>query len=423
MVLEASKDAVGLENRVRGEIRSLIARKPAILSSRFESPTLFTVATPISVEVIGHDLRKLRIASEAVKERLEQIPDIRDVRSTLSRGNTEVVVRFDRDRLAQLGLDIGDASRALTAMVQGEVPTRYAEREKKIDIRVRLDPNEIEGVRRLRQVDLSKTGAAPIPLESVATLDLLEGPSEIRRIGGRRGAEVQGTPSGLDLGRVQGQVETALSDLVLPQDIELRLSGQKEEMERSQNSMLQALALAIFLVYVVMAAQFESLVQPLVIIFTVPLALVGVVLGLDLLDIPLSVVVFLGSIMLAGIVVNNAIVMLDRINQERATGKALRQAILDGAQVRLRPVLMTTLTTVLGLLPLTGWVSLPLFGGAGEGVELRAPMAIAVISGLIFSTVLTLVVIPVAYSFVVRDRKPASEGAGGASLVPASPAD
>lgn len=404
VVLAKNTNMEALEERVRGRIRALLRKEPAVLSSRFQTPTLFTIATPISVEIYGHDLRALRQATDQVQSVLRRIPEIRDVRATLARGNTEVVIRFDRERLAQLGLDIGEASRRLAAMVQGEVPTRFPELEKKIDIRVRLDPAELEGVTNLEQLDLAIAGGAPILLGSIAELELLEGPSEIRRLGGRRAAEVQGSVTGLDVGSVQASLANALGAIDLPDGVEIELGGQREEMEQSRSSMIQALLLAIFLVYVVMAAQFESLLQPLIILFTVPLALTGVVFALDLLDTPVSVVVFLGVIMLAGIVVNNAIVLLDRINQERDSGKPVLDAVLDGARIRLRPVLMTTTTTVLGLLPLTGWITLRLFGGAGEGVELRAPMAVTVIAGLLFSTVLTLVVIPCVYSLVTRQK-------------------
>ncbi|HVS18756.1 MAG TPA: efflux RND transporter permease subunit, partial [Planctomycetota bacterium] len=159
------------------------------------------------------------------------------------------------------------------------------------------------------------------------------------------------------------------------------------------------------LVYVVMACQFESLLQPLIILITAPLALVGVAFALDLLGIPLSVIVFIGLIMLAGIVVNNAIVLVDRINQKRAAGMGLEDAILEAGRSRLRPILMTTSTTVIGLLPLTGWLAgLPLVGalGSGEGAEIRAPMAVTVIAGLTVSTLLTLLVIPVVYASVAR---------------------
>jgi HAE1 family hydrophobic/amphiphilic exporter-1 len=216
----------------------------------------------------------------------------------------------------------------------------------------------------------------------------------------------------MDLGGLGERIETALADMVTPPEVTVTIGGQKREMDAGTRNLQQALLLAIFLVYVVMATQFESLIQPFVILFSVPLAAVGVILALDLLSIPVSVVVLIGAILLAGIVVNNAIVLVDRINQGRAKGMDSIAAATEAGSARLRPILMTTATTVLGLLPLTGWLeSIPILGmvGAGEGSELRAPMAIAVIAGLSMSTLLTLLVIPVVYSLFVRDTDKGKE--------------
>ncbi len=185
-----------------------------------------------------------------------------------------------------------------------------------------------------------------------------------------------------------------LDEMSWPRGFSYTLSGQNKEMETSMNSLIFALILAVFLVYVVMASQFESLIHPFVIMFTIPLALIGVVFILWLLSVPLSVVVFLGLIMLAGIVVNNAIVLVDYINRLRANGMNKIDAIVTAGSVRLRPILMTTATTVLGLLPMAL--------GLGEGAEIRTPMAITVVAGLISSTVLTLLVIPTVYALVDR---------------------
>jgi HAE1 family hydrophobic/amphiphilic exporter-1 len=246
----------------------------------------------------------------------------------------------------------------------------------------------------------------------VAEVTTVQGPAEIRRVGNSRAVVLEAASTGLDLGNTARSIEAALADLAVPDDVLVELGGQKREMDEAQTSMRFALLLAIFLVYVVMAAQFESLLQPLVILLTVPLAGVGVVHALKLLEIPLSVVVFIGLIMLAGIVVNNAIVLVDRINQNRARGLETNDAIVEAGRARLRPILMTTTTTVLGLLPLTGWLAgVPAIGalGSGEGAELRAPMAVAVVTGLVASTLLTLVVIPTVYSLVTRlERRTAS---------------
>lgn len=409
VVLAPNRDQAREEIRVKALCRSILEEEPRVQAYRFQNPSIFTFRQPIEVEVLGFDLLALRQAAEKVMERLQGIPNLSDLRSTLARGNTELRIRFDREKLAQAGIDITTAAKGLAAQVQGEVPTRFSERDKKIDIRVRLDPEQIQGIQSLRNLNLSSKGDAPVLLSTVAQLGLREGPSEVRRIGGRRGATVSGQVQGLAMSSVQAKVEEALAGMELPPGIELRMGSQKEAMEKSSNSMLGALLLAIFLVYVVMAAQFESLLQPLIILFTVPMAAIGVLFSLALLHIPLSVVVFLGAIMLAGIVVNNAIVLIDRINQEREAGKETYTAIVDGCRVRLRPVLMTTLTTVLGLLPLTGWLPLQgLFGTSGEGTELRGPMAVTVITGLVSATLLTLILVPIVYSFLPR-RAPALE--------------
>ena len=392
------------EERVRAAIREVVRDTPEIQSYRFERPSILSFAAPMIVEVLGQDLVALRQVCAEVQQALSAIPGLRDVRSTLQRGNPELAIKLDRDKLAALGLEPDKVTDVLRAKILGEVPTRFTERERKIDIRVRMDREKIGNLQSLLQINVNPDGRPTVPLLSVAEVQRMEGPSEIRRIGNLRGAEVQAALVGFDLGTIQSRVVEALAELSLPRGIEVRLGGQKDDLEQSRNSLTLALLLAVFLVYIVMASQFESLVQPLVILVSLPFALIGVVGVLDFLDIPLSVVVFLGAIVLAGIVVNNAIILLDQINRQRAAGIAKAEAIVRGAQTRLRPVLMTTLTTVLGLLPLTGWLgAIPLLGGSSEGIELRAPMAITVITGLITSTLLTLVVVPVIYS--MSDRR------------------
>ena len=236
-------------------------------------------------------------------------------------------------------------------------------------------------------------------MNSIAELSVGEGPSEIRRIDGNRVALVQANIGGGSLGAAVGEVERLLEQgLEWPDYMDYVITGQNREWERSRSSLFLALGLSLFLVYVIMASQFESLFQPLIIMFTIPMAFVGTVLGLKLLGINLSVVVFLGLIMLAGIVVNNAIVLVDYTNTLRARGMELKDAIVKAGHVRLRPILMTTATTVLGLFPMAL--------GLGEGAEIRTPMAVAVICGLLTSTFLTLLIIPTIYYLfgLVGDR-------------------
>ena len=252
-----------------------------------------------------------------------------------------------------------------------------------------------------------------VPLRSVASIEEIQGPSEIRRIGNTRAVVVTGTSTGLDLGGLGQRIEARLAELSVPEGVSVKLGGQKREMDAALASMRFALYLAIFLVYVVMACQFESIVQPLIIMVAVPLGIVGVIFALELLNVPLSVVVFLGLILLEGIVVNNAIVLIDRINQLRAEGVAALEAVREAGRSRLRPILMTTVASVMGLLPMTGWLGwVPVIGklGSGAGAELRAPMAVTVIAGLSSATLLTLIVIPSIYALLAR-RAPATRSA------------
>ncbi len=402
--MRPDRDRPRQEERVRSAIRDLVLREPRVQNFRFAHPSVLSFEAPLVVEVLGRDLVELRRVCEDVVTALQQIPGLRDVRSTLQRGNPEISLRLDRDKLAALKLDLGAVIKTLQTKILGEVPTRFPELERKIDMRVRLDRADLETTQRLLAVNVNPAGTPVVPLSSIATVHRQEGPSEIRRLGNLRGAEVQATLVGLDLGRTQARVDDALGTLPIPRDIVVRLGGQKDDMAQSLASMRMALLLAIFLVYIVMAAQFESVVQPLVILFTMPLAVVGVVFALEVFAIPISVIVLLGAIVLAGIVVNNAIILIDQINQLRSEGVPKMRAIVEGAHTRLRPVMMTTLATLVGLLPMTGWLaSLPLIGGQPEGLELRAPMAITIIAGLTSSTMLTLLVIPVIYS--LSDRR------------------
>jgi HAE1 family hydrophobic/amphiphilic exporter-1 len=258
------------------------------------------------------------------------------------------------------------------------------------------------------QLIVNPGGAQPIPLSSVADLRIGEGPSEIRRVDGQRVGLIEANIATGSLGEAVRQIRGVLRrEIQWPADTAFFITGQNEEWERSRGSLALALGLSLFLVYVIMAAQFESLLQPLIIMVTIPLAFFGAAVGLALLDVSVSVVVFLGLIILGGIVVNNAIVLVDYANTLRGRGLALRDAIVQAGSVRLRPILMTTATTVLGLVPMAF--------GLGDGAEIRTPMALTVMFGLTSSTVLTLIVIPTLY-YLVEAWKESRLQAPGAVL-------
>ncbi|MFV8753285.1 efflux RND transporter permease subunit [Nannocystaceae bacterium ST9] len=366
-------------------------------------PVLFSFKTPIEVEVRGHDLAELAAATERVRLRLAAMPGLRDVQSSIQPGNPEVQIVYDRDELARLGLDIRKVAELVRAKVQGDEASKFNRRDRKVPIRVRVEGMHEANIDRLRQLAVNPPGIAtlgqanrkpPIPLDAVADIDVGRGPNEIRRIGQQRVGLVTANLEGAGLGSVSADIHAALDELELPAGVTTAVTGQSEEWETSANSLYLALGLSIFLVYVIMASQFESLIHPLIILVSIPLALAGVILALLVLDIPVSVVVFLGVIMLAGIVVNNAIVLVDYVNQLKGRGHPTAEALEIAGKVRLRPILMTTLTTVLGLIPMAA--------GLGDGAEIRQPMAVTVIAGLSMSTLLTLVVIPVLYQLVDR---------------------
>jgi HAE1 family hydrophobic/amphiphilic exporter-1 len=379
-------------------VRRLRARFAAIpdLDARVSRPVLFSFRTPIEVEVHGDDLLELRRQAEVVRRSMASMPQLADVETTQRRGSPEVQVVYDRDLLARYGLNPGDVAARVRDKVQGFEATRYNLKDRRIPIVVRLRMSDRETVEDVRSLIINPGGERPIPLSAVATVELAEGPSEVRRVDGRRVALVTASIAEGSLGSAVVAIKEKLNALEWPSGTTFFMAGQNQEWERSRNSLWLALALSIFLVYVIMAAQFESMWHPLVILFTIPLAFFGTVGTLYLLGISLSIVVVLGMIMLAGIVVNNAIVLVDYINILRRRGAEMREAVVNAGTVRLRPILMTTATTSLGLLPMAL--------GLGDGAELRTPMAIAVISGLLVSTLLTLFVIPVIYALVDRLR-------------------
>ncbi|HIG11162.1 MAG: efflux RND transporter permease subunit [bacterium] len=392
------------EERVLAEVRALFDKHPEVRTLEITRPTPFALAAPVAVEIRGHNLDDLEQVAADVEARLEGIEALFDIQSTQRPGHPEARVVFDREKTLEFGLDLAAVSNLVRDQLLGNVATRFVEGEERIDIRVLGDELLLATLDDVLELKINPSALTPLPLNAVARVELVRGPAEIRRIGNSRAVVLSAESVGLDLQTVNRRITSALADLENPDEVFVELGGQKRELDEGQASMRFALLLAMFLVYVVMASQFESLIQPLIIMLTVPLAGVGVVFALALLSIPLSVVVFIGLILLAGIVVNNAIVLVDRINKKRAAGLDLLEAILEAGHARLRPIFMTTLTTALGLLPLTGWLAgMPILGelGSGEGSEIRAPMAITVIAGLLSSTLLTLIVIPVVYSLVM----------------------
>jgi hydrophobic/amphiphilic exporter-1 (mainly G- bacteria), HAE1 family len=379
---------------VMDKMRGFLLQQAGV-QSKFGQPALFTMATPLEVEISGYNLDELMSYSQKIQTDLMADSRFTDVKSTLQSGNPELKIKFNHAALGQLGLNAADVAKLVAVQIGGEVATKYNIMDRKVDVLVRTQQQQRDSVADIGQIIVNPGAEQAIPLNAVAQIIMSVGPSEITRVGQQRVALLTMNLGYGDLNDAVIAAKLHLNELNLPINMQARVTGQSEEMENSFTSLKFALALAIFLVYLVMASQFESLLHPLLILFTVPLACAGSIYGLYLTSTNVSVVVFIGLIMLAGIVVNNAIVLIDRINQMRSEGLDKAEAIMASAQSRLRPILMTTLTTSLGLLPMAI--------GLGEGAEIRAPMAITVIYGLSFATLLTLFFIPVIYSLF--DRK------------------
>jgi HAE1 family hydrophobic/amphiphilic exporter-1 len=362
---------------------------------QFSRPSLFTFSNPLEVEIAGYDLDRLRKVADAIKTRMLANGRFADIKSTIEAGNPEIQIVFDQERAARLGLQVRDIADRVVASVRGELATRYKWRDKKIDVLVRSVDTRQASLEEVRNLIVNPGSERPVPLIAVADVKLATGPAEIRRSSQERVAIISADLAYGDLGGAKADLRRIVDSVDIPVGLATHVAGQAEEFEEAKTSLIFAFSLAIFLVYLVMASQFESLLHPLVIMFTIPLAVIGAIWALLVTGTTVSVIAALGMIMLAGIVTNNAIVLLDAVNQARARGMDKISALVIAGRTRLRPILITKMTTILGLLPMAL--------GFGEGAEIRAPMAITVIGGLTIATFLTLIVIPVMYATL--DRK------------------
>lgn len=381
------------EAAITERLRDSMQQHPGVQVD-FARPALFSFSTPLEVELRGQDMATLETAGKALAAMLRNNPHYADVKSTVEEGFPEIQIRFDQERAGALGLTTRQIADVVVKKVRGDVATRYSFRDRKIDVLVRAQEGDRASVESIRRLIVNPGSTRPVTLDAVADVVATNGPSEIHRADQTRVAVVSANLRDIDLGGAVREVQDMVAKQPLGAGVGMHIGGQGEELADSARSLIFAFGLAIFLVYLVMASQFESLLHPFVILFTIPLALVGAILALMLTGKPISVVVFIGLILLVGLVTKNAIILIDKVNQLREAGVPKREALVEGARSRLRPIIMTTLCTLFGFLPLAV--------AMGEGAEVRAPMAITVIGGLLVSTLLTLVVIPVVYDLLDR---------------------
>ncbi len=351
---------------------------------------------PVTIEIKGNDLKELERLTRDAQAGLGNIEGVYGIKDDLAEPSPETKIHIDKDMASVYGLSVSDIAQTAIIALKGSVASKFKEKGQEYDIRVRLREKDRNNFTKLGRVQIQSPMGMSVPLGSVATFGIGKGPSEIKRLNQERVVSVYANVYNRPMKDVYSDVEVMIKKLSVPKNYIVKLTGETEEMKASFESMRNAIIAAFVLVYMIMAALFESLWQPFIIMFTVPLSLIGVAWALFLTHTSVSAYVLMGVGILGGIVVNNAIVLIDCTNLFVSKGMSVKEAVIYSSKLRLRPILMTALTTILGLTPMA-------FLG-GEGAELRAPMAITVMGGLLAATFLTLVVIPTLYLGFVETR-------------------
>lgn len=354
----------------------------------------------VQVELRGYDLDTAETLAQTIRDRMVTVPGIADVNLSRLEGRPEQNVRFDRERMASLGIGVAGVSRAIQSSIGGARAGVFREQGDEVDIIVRLRPEDRLNVQDIDNISVRAADGQVVPVSSLVTTTYDRGPTDIRRINGQRVTYINANlESGVALGDAVQAIQSELSSMTLPDGFSVVYGGEYEEQIKAQRDFVMAIVMALILIYMVMAAQFERFLDPLIVMFSVPLAFIGVVPTLLLTGTTLNMQSFMGIVMLIGIVVNNAIVLVDYINlMRREEQMPVVDAVIKAGRLRLRPILITTLTTVLGLFPLAV--------GIGAGAEMQASLARVVIGGLAASTLITLVFIPIVYVAAndLRDR-------------------
>ncbi|MEX0692761.1 MAG: efflux RND transporter permease subunit [Gemmatimonadales bacterium] len=365
----------------------IFARPPRIRGLRTN-----TADADVAVTLQGDDLREMERLSVDVVNRLRGLPGIESVQPNTEEASPQVSITVDRERAADMGLDVAAVGQTVRTALDGAVPTRFQTGSQEYDIRVRLPREQLTNVEDLGSIAMFSGRDRPVYLRDVATIRLATGPTSINRQNQNRIVRITADVNTdvATVGEAAATVRSALRDMPLPEGMTMAVGGEEEAIRENQRNLMIVILLAVFLVFVVLAVQYESVKNPLVILVAVPLSLVGVTAAIWITGLPLSAPVMLGVVLLAGIVVNNAILLVEYVELARKErGATPVEAVIEAGTVRLRPILMTTSTTVLGMSPLAV--------GMGQGSELMRPLAVTVVGGLLVGMVLTLFVVPCAY--------------------------
>ena len=386
------KDRKRSVDEIADEVRSLTKDIPGAEISVTGSNFMVGLSgsAPISIDISGDDLEQLESMANDFVEIVRSVDGTREVTHSVEEGYPEAQIVINRNKASMYGLNMMTISNTLRTAVQGSVATKYKVDGTEIDVRIQYDSSKLEYLKDIKDISVTSPLGMSIPLSELADISISKSPESIMRTNQKRTVTISSAVFGRDINSIKEDIEEKLKNYRMPEGYNYDFSGEIEQMMESFGSLTLALLLAIVLVYMVLASQFESFLHPFTILFSIPIALTGAILALFLTRRTINMSSFIGLIILVGIVVNNAIVLIDYIIQLRDRGYSRKDAILEAGPTRLRPILMTTLTTVLGMIPMAL--------GIGEGGEITAPLATAVIGGLSLSTVLTLVVIPLNYT-------------------------
>jgi hydrophobe/amphiphile efflux-1 (HAE1) family protein len=383
---------------IRPKIAGIVGvKKVSIQAGSAVSRMLFGGNKPISIEILGNDFKVTDELAYQLKDKLEKVSGIVDVSISRELGKPELQVEVDRTKASSLGLSMESITDTLRTNFYGYTATKYREAGEQYDVFVRLKDADRTSIRDIENLSLVSSAGKIIRLSNIAKVVPKTGPIEIERQNQERIVKVEANVFKRSLGDAAKDIQKIISQTNVPLGVEINLGADVEEQAKSFRDLFLLFLLGTMLVYMVMASQFESLLDPFIIIFSVPFAWTGVALGLLVGGITLSMISFIGLVMLVGIVVNNAIVLVDYINILRSRGLSMREAITTGGANRLRPVLMTTITTLFGMLPLAF--------SKGQGSETWRPIGISMVGGLSISTLVTLVLVPVMYALLKKKRK------------------
>ena len=393
------KDIIQVESTI-DDLRRSLERFPGLSFSIVKEQSTLTeflafATAEVGLKIKGEDLNRLGEIAEELGASLKNIEGIADINTNIGEGKPEFLMKIKKEALGKYDISPATISNFLVNAVRGKQATKFKELEKKYDILVRLEEKTRENIDSLLNEQIPNKGAL-IPLRELVSYEIVKGPKEIRRENQQREVLITANLRGTKISKVVPKIQKKIDALSLPSGYRVVFSGEQEEMSKSFKSLIFAFSLAVLLVYMIMAAQFESLRHPFLILLTLPMGLTGAVWALFITGQTLNVISVIGIVVLAGIVVNDAIVKIDYTNQLRKRGLCLRESIMEASRVRLRPILMTTVTTVFGLFPMSL--------GLGRGSELQQPLAISVIGGLILATFLTLILIPLAYELAEEKK-------------------